>query len=277
MILDARSAEEETIMRTATRTICRCLAAISCATAILLSASAADAQEDAARKILKAMSDYLGGQKVVSMRFDADVEVMTVELQKIQFASSGNILLSRPNRLRGTRTGGYHDVEFVFDGKTFTIHDRANESYAQTAAEGSVDELVSKLRDGFNIEAPGADLLMSNTYNVLIETAFDGKHIGLGVIDGVECEHLAFRTPDVDWQIWIEAGARPIPRKYVITNKTVTGMPQYTLRIKELSSDAQVAADSFSFKPPAGVKQIEFSELASLDEIPEGVIMGEVQ
>src|ERR1039458_8809958 len=29
--------------------------------------------------------------------------------------------------------------------------------------------------------------------------------------DGVECEHLAFRNNDVDWQIWIQLGSRPIP------------------------------------------------------------------
>ena len=77
------------------------------------------------------------------------------------------------------------------------------------------------------------------------------KHIGLGVVDGVECEHLAFRGPDTDWQIWIEPGAKPMPRKYVITSKTVAGAPQYTLRIRDWKTDAIADADTFVFKPPA--------------------------
>jgi hypothetical protein len=255
----------------------RWLAAIGCAAAVLVAAPASQAQENDARKILKAMSDYIGGQKAVSLTFDADIEVMTVELQKIQFASSGTVVLSRPDKLRGTRTGGYHDIAFFFDGKTFTMHDRVNAAYARAAAVGSIDDLIVKLRDEFSVEAPGADILFSNAYSVLVETAFDSKHIGLGVIDGVECEHLAFRTPEVDWQIWIESGARPIPRKYVITSKTLAGAPQYTLRIKEWKSDAQVAADGFAFKPPAGAKQVEFSALAAIDEVPEGVVMGEAK
>ncbi len=254
------------------------IAAIGMAFAVILTATpAAQAQENAARKILKAMSDYIGGQKVVSMTFDADIEVMTVELQKIQFTNSGTIVLSRPNRLHGTRTGGYHDMAFFFDGKTFTVHDKDNGAYAQAPAAGSIDDLVGKLRDEFSIEAPGADLLLSNTYDVLAGNAIDAKHIGQGVIDGVECEHLAFRTPEVDWQIWIETGARPIPRKYVITSKTVTGMPQYTLRIKEWKTDAQIAADTFTFKAPGTAKRVEFKELAAIDEVPEGVVMGEAQ
>ena len=49
----------------------------------------------------------------------------------------------------------------------------------------------------------------------------EAKHIGRGVIDGVECEHLAFRNQDVDWQLWVQVGAKPIPCKYVITSKAV--------------------------------------------------------
>jgi len=53
------------------------------------------------------------------------------------------------------------------------------------------------------------------------------------VVDGFECEHLAFRNDDTDWQIWIQVGDAPIPRKYVITSKTEEGAPQYTLVIRD--------------------------------------------
>jgi hypothetical protein len=54
-------------------------------------------------------------------------------------------------------------------------------------------------------------LLLTHVYDQLIEGVLEAKHIGQGVIDGVECEHLAFRNGNTDWQIWIEFGARPIP------------------------------------------------------------------
>ena len=103
----------------------------------------------------------------------------------------------------------------------------------------------------------------------------DAKHIGQGVIDGIECDHLAFRNNDVDWQIWIEVGSRPIPRKYVITSKAVTSGPQYTLRIKEWKTDVQVPADTFAFKPPADAKKVDFGALSGgIDEVPPGVAPG---
>ena len=116
--------------------------------------------------------------------------------------------------------------------------------------------------------APGADLLFSNAFDVMIADVIEGAHIGKGVIDGVECDHLAFRNVDTDWQIWIEAGARPIPRKYVITSKAVTAAPQYTLRIKEWRTE--VPADAFAFKPALGAKKVALGELIDIDEVPMG-------
>ncbi len=111
---------------------------------------------------------------------------------------------------------------------------------------------------------------MTRVYDELMADVIDAKHVGHGVIDGVDCDHLAFRTPDLDWQLWVEIGARPIPRKYVITSKTVTGAPQYTLRIKEWRGDVQIAADAFSFKAPADARRVEFVALREIDEIPPG-------
>lgn len=236
--------------------------------------AAPSAQADDANKILKGMSDYVGSQKNISVTFDTDIEVITSDLQKLQFASSGQLMLSRPDKLHATRTGGYADVEFVFDGKTFTVHDRDNKAYAQADAAGSIAQLVERLRGEFFVEASGADLLLSGSYDILTENVTDAKHIGFGVIDGVECEHLAFRTPDTDWQIWVETGNRPIPRKYVITNKGVASGPQYTLRIRDWKTDAQPGADAFAFKAPPGAAKIDFKQLGQIDEVPGGVIIG---
>ncbi len=232
-------------------------------------------QGDDAMQILKAMTDYVSSQKIISATYDTDIEVLTDNLQKIQFASSGQMLLSRPDKVRASRVGGYADVEMVFDGKTLSVLGKNLNKFVQVEAAGSVDELVARLRDQLGMAIPGADIMLARSYDELTSDVINGKHIGRGVIDGVECEHLAFRNHDVDWQLWVELGSRPSPRKYVITSKDVTGAPQYTLRIKEWKTDVPVAADAFSFKPPADSQKVEVSALANLDEIPQGVVQGE--
>jgi hypothetical protein len=256
-----------------TPAVCRRLAALMLAlTTILFAASGADAQSGNAEKILKAMSDYVASQKTISLTFDSDIEVVTPDLQKIQFTNSGQLLLSRPDKLRGTRTGGYADVELVFDGKMLTV--LGNNAFAQVNAPGSIDQIIVRLRNDLGVALPGADLLLSRVYEELMMDVLDAKHIGQGVINGVECEHLAFRNHDTDWQLWVQVGARPIPCKYVITSKTVNSAPQYTLRVKEWKTDVQAGADAFVFKAPADAKKVEFSQLSDIDEVPAGTPPG---
>jgi len=265
-------------MRTPTISTLSVIAALTLSFAVAIGAApTVHAQSNDAGKILKAMSDYITSQKRISLSFDASIEVITPQLQKIQFNASGTLLRDRPDKLWARRTGGYADVEFVFDGKTFTVFNKNNDTYAQSTSSSSVDQLVAKLRTEYSVEAPGADLLVSNPYKQMITGVLDAKHIGPAVIGGVDCEHLAFRNHDTDWQIWIEAGSKPIPRKYVITSKTVAGAPQYTLVIRDWKTDGSVGADAFAFKPPAGAKKVAFKELSDIDEVPPGVPAGAVQ
>jgi len=236
------------------------------------SAHAQDAAD--AKAILKSMSDYVSGQKTIELTFDSDIEVITPELEKIQFTNSGELLLERPDKLRAHRVGGYSEVELVFDGKTVSVLGTSINGYAQIDAQGTVDQLIESLRLGHGVALPGADLLKSAPYDMLVADVIEAKHIGRGVIDGIECEHLAFRNFDTDWQLWVEVGERPIPRKLVITSKTMSNAPQYTLRIKDWKTGVEPARDAFAFAPPAGAEKLSPDALIALDELPESAPAG---
>ena len=243
---------------------CRLLAVA----ALVAAVPTAHASADDAKALLKAMSDHVGGQQTIQLTFDSDIEIITPQLEKIQFTNSGELMMSRPDKLSAHRVGGYADVALYFDGKTATVYGRNINAYAQFEAPGSLDQLFERLRAGYGVALPGADYLLSNSYDVLIADVIEAKHIGRGVIDGVECEHLAFRNLDTDWQVWIEVGANPIPRKIVITSKTMAGAPQYTFRVKSWKSGLKPPADAFTFTPPAGAGQLDANNLILLDELP---------
>ena len=94
------------------------------------------------------------------------------------------------------------------------------------------------------------------------------KDLGSGVIRVIECDHLAFRTKEVDWQIWIAQGERPYPCRYVITSNKVAGSPQYTIDVRTWKTGAEVAADNFSLQIPTGAKKLNASDLPDYDELP---------
>jgi hypothetical protein len=258
------------------RSISRLTAATLALLATLILVPGHARAEDDAKAILKKMSDYIAGQQNFTVAYDSDVEVITPDVQKIQFTNSAQMRVSRPDKIQAERKGGYSDVALFLDGKTLSILSKHANAYSQGNAPGSIDDTVKFLRDDYGAEIPGADLVLSNVFDALSEGVLDAKHIGEGVVDGVECEHLAFRNADTDWQLWVEKGDRPIPRKYVITSKAVAAAPQYTLRIKEWKEE-QAPADAFTFTAPTDAKKVDFKELKAMDEIPEGVVIGESQ
>src|SRR5215510_4761785 len=112
------------------RTIRTWGAALAMTTMATLPAARAD--EAQAKELFKAMSDYMAAQKAISFDYDANLEVVTKEGQKLGLASSGTVILNRPDKIRTTRAGGFMNVEMVFDGKTLSLLGKDANAYYQT-------------------------------------------------------------------------------------------------------------------------------------------------
>ena len=227
------------------------------------------AVEAGAKALLKAMTEYVAAQKAISFDYDVSLEVVTKDDQKLTLAASGNVELARPDKVRASRSGGFADIETVFDGKTLTILGKNMNIYTQVAIPGSIDHLVDELREKYNRPLPAADLLTSNSYDELMEDVVDVKDLGSGVIGGTECDHLAFRKKDVDWQIWIAQGSRPYPCRYDIATKVVAGSPGYSIQIRDWKTGSDVASGGFSFTPPPGARQVDVADLAKLKDMSD--------
>jgi len=235
-----------------------------------------DVSSQNAKGLLKAMSDYLAAQPSISMSFDSVFEVVSDQKQKFQIATSGTVDMTRPDKIHTTRKSGFSDTEMMFDGKTVSILGKGENAYVQAEVPGTVDNLIDQLRDRFNRQLPGADLLGTNVYEQLMADVTDVKDLGSGVIGGQECDHLAFRAKDTDWQIWIAQGPAPYPCRYVITSKGVDQAPQFSMTIRDWKAGAAVQG-SYTFTPPAGAKKLDAKDLANLKEtadLPENYKIG---
>ena len=246
----------------------RSLSALSL-TVVLGMPMQASADEADAKRILKGMSDYLAAQKTLAFEYDAAYEIVTQDGQKLTLVSSGSVDLERPNKLHTTRSGGFVDVETFFDGQTLTLLGKNLNAYTQIAVPGTLSNLVAELRDKYDRPVPAADLVLPNAYAELMLDVVDIKDLGSGVVGGVECDFLAFRKKDVDWQIWIAHGEHPYPLRYTITSKQVTGGPQYTVQTKNW----QTSTD-FSFKNTTQATKIELKDLKGEGSLPDNFKMG---
>nr|WP_245754504.1 DUF2092 domain-containing protein [Candidatus Accumulibacter aalborgensis] len=234
----------------------------------------ANADEADAKRLLKGMSDYLAAQQAFSFSYDATLEVVTPEDQILGLASSGKVVVNRPDKIRATRAGGFADVVMSFDGKTLTILGKNLNAYAQVEIPGSIAHLVDVMRDKYDRPLPAADLLLTNSYDILMEGVEDIKDLGSGVIGGVECDSLAFRSKDVDWQIWIAHGDKPYPCRYVITSKRVPKGPSYAIQFGDWKTGKAVTAGSFAFKNTSKATMVKLEELKGTGDLPEHFTKG---
>jgi hypothetical protein len=250
-------------MKSTLRTGFAAVLSLSCAVASLAALPlAAHAQSTGiapeATKILKASTDFLASQQ----RFSADtrntLEVVLKSGQKIEFNSTARQSVQRPNKLRAERTGDLVEQVFVYDGKSLTLYEPKAKVYAQLAAPGTLEDMLDFARTRLDIVAPAGDLVYKNAYDVLMDGVTDGMVVGKAVIEGVVCDHLAFRAPQTDWQIWIQEGAQPLPRKIVITTLDLPNAPQFSVTVTQWNLKPTFDAKTFTFTRPAGVKQIDF-------------------
>src|SRR3972149_5317267 len=122
--------------------------------------SGGQAGEAQAKSLLKAMSDYLAAQKVISLGYDANFEIVTTDHEKLLLANSGTIDLSRPDKIRATRAAGFANLEMVFDGKMLSMLGKDANLYVQVETPGTSVHLLEDSRAKLDEPLPGADLLL---------------------------------------------------------------------------------------------------------------------
>ena len=221
-----------------------------------------------AEQLLKVSTAFLASQKRFSVTTRNTIEVVLTSGQKLQFGTATAASVQRPDKLRAERKGDLVDQIFLYDGKSLTLYNPGQGYYATVAAPGTLEQMLDLARTSLDVIAPGSDLLYANAYEVLMENVTSGFVVGKSVVEGVRCDHLAFRGVGVDWQIWIEEGPRPLPRKWVITSTDIAGSPQFEVVMSDWTLAPQFGEQTFVFTPGKGARKVDFLPVATGDPKP---------
>jgi hypothetical protein len=232
------------------------------------SAPASPAQDEAtaqtvtteADRALHEMSDYVASLDAFEVDTAGSLEVVLKDGQKLSFPFASKTRVRRPDKLRSDRKGEKTALHFYYDGQTFTLFGEKANMYAQKEAPPTIEEAIDVAREELDIEAPGADLIGNDVYAALTEDVVSGFIVGDASCDGTPCRHLAFRGNEVDWQIWIDTGAEPLPRRLIITSKKEKGSPEFAVEL-DWDTDVKLADNVFEFTPPEDARRIDFLPL----------------
>jgi hypothetical protein len=214
--------------------------------------------EAKALEALKAMGKHLGELKAFSVEAEETIDEAPEDSdQKIHHTNVRKIVLARPSRLFATVDGDTSDVEFYFDGKSATLYHRDKKVYVVFPVAGTVEEMIDDLGKRFGTDMPLADLLFKNPHDTFLERVKTGRYVGLHRVGTHKCHHLAFTQAQIDWQIWIDAGEKPWPRKLVITYKRSAGGPGYMAILRKWNDAPEINDERFKFTPPKDAKKVE--------------------
>ena len=176
---------------------------------------------------LKKMGEYLMRLDEFQVKANITSEQVLRDSSKVQLSKNADLLVDRPNKLRLQVLGDQHERIFLYDGSTFTLWAPLLRFYGTVPAPATLAELARKLEDEHGIDLPLVDLFRWGTQEAQISQITAAKNIGVSNCEGVTCQHYAFRQPGVDWQVWIQRGDHPLPRRLVITTRTDEARPQY--------------------------------------------------
>jgi hypothetical protein len=176
--------------------------------------------------------------------------------QKLQHGATATLEVERPNRLRAVMISARSERRLIYDGKTVTLYTPAQKVYSTVPFTGSLGELVEQLENRYAVELPLSDLFIWGTAAAPIDKIESAMNAGQDFIGKDLCDHYAFRQGQIDWQIWITAGAKPLPRKIVITNRADEARPQ-SVSLLDWNLKPTFTNATFSFTPPKGATAIE--------------------
>ena len=227
-------------------------------TAAATDAPGAPAVEPKAVQALASMGGYLRTLSSFTVRSDTDSDMVTDEGEKLQFSGSNTYQVRRPNGFVIDMVSDRKVRRVVYDGKTLTVFSPRAGFYAQVPAPPTIRQTLDAVYDKYGIAVPLADLFTWGTPDAPTDHFRSAKWVGYARLGDADTDQYAFREGDIDWQIWIQRGARSLPLKVVITTDSVPQRPSFVARLT-WKTDQAFAADAFTFTPPADAKPIRLA------------------
>jgi hypothetical protein len=217
----------------------------------------ANAVDPASIQALKDMGAYLQTLNRFEVSTELTGERVLADGQKLQHTATADMEVQRPNKIRVLMKSARNERQLIYDGTTLSLSTPADKHYGTLELEGgTLGEVIDRLESKYGMQIPLDDLFRFGTPSAQFDQFESAMNAGQDFVDGDLCDHYAYRTGKADWQIWIMAGSKPLPRKLVITNRADEARPQsvqfFDWNLKPAFKDAV-----FKFTPPKGSTKIE--------------------
>lgn len=210
-------------------------------------------------ELLGRMAQTLAQAQRFSVNVAASYDVVQPSGQKVTFDEQRAIVVSRPDKIKLESVSSEgRKRTILFDGSAITVSDPRENVYGRVDMSGTIDKAVRHLVSALNVRVPLALMLVTSLPTELQQRIRALDYIERDVLSDVPSHHLAGRTEDVDFEIWIAAEGPPVPHRVAITYKHEDSAPQYRAGFSDWDFDPQIAPTLTAFEPPPGAQRIPF-------------------
>lgn len=171
---------------------------------------------------------------------------------------AADVTVRRPDRLLVDVNGDDGVVRMAFDGKALTVYSAETNRYATLPAPGSTEQMLRLASSKMGVDFPLADLLADSPAEAVLSNVTSGYVVNTVPIGGVPCRHLFLtQPPGLELELWIEDNERALPRRLIITYRSLPGEPRFIAEMSGWRLDARPSDAEFTFPMPEGATKVD--------------------
>ena len=219
---------------------------------LLLGTATLSAKVSEAKTITQNMFNYVGSLD----RYAFDAVVINDDIQdgkSVKHTHNVSVKVDRPDRFRIDVKGDIKDRSSYLNNGIYTMIDHGFNYYGQLKTAKNIDATLDQLFEQCGIQAPLAQLIYSDMRKR--SKMRKSKYFGKVMLEGVECDYVAFANKNRIVHIWIERGDKPLVKRFIIIDKTAEGNPKSETAIK-WNLNAKISDSDFIFVAPKGASKI---------------------
>ena len=204
--------------------------------------------EPRALGILQGASAKLAAAKTLSFKAVASEESPTRLGPALNYYTTSEVVLHRPDKLRVLSPGDGPRNEFYYDGKTMTAYSPADNYVATASAPATIDAMLEQAFSMAQIYFPFEDLLVANPYQGIADGLRVAFYVGESMSVGDTRTHIvAYADDHVFVQAWIGVDDR-LPRRLQAVYRNDPLQRRHSVDLSDWRLDVPVLPEAFT--PP---------------------------
>ena len=214
---------------------------------------------DRAIEVLKSMSAYTEKLDQLIIRGTTYTDARLTAGLIVANAAETEMIIDRPGSLYISTFDGEDKKEIFFHEGLVTVFGSKDKFYGQASIPRDIEAAAAFALEELDIEAPFMDLIYRDVVSRLSSSEDAIFYLtDKSRVDGTDCHHIAIRGPEIDLQLWVQAGSQPLLRRIMITSKWEGGAPRYVGNMRwDIAPD--IDPEIFKFNAPEGSINIGFS------------------